>query len=118
MFCPQCGTKVTPGTQRFCRECGADVGRDADQGARGAAQRPVERARRASPFARCVLSKHVMEKDSTMKTLLMAGGLLLLLPLALALAAGTLVAGVALVAMVLKLAPLMALGLVLYWSAT
>jgi hypothetical protein len=63
-----------------------------------------------------------MEKDTTMKTLLMVGGLLLLLPLAIPLAVGTLMAGlvvsVALVAMVLKLAPVLALGLVLYWIVT
>jgi len=63
-----------------------------------------------------------MEKDNAMKTLLIVGGLLLLLPLAIPLAVGTLVAGlvagVALVAMVLKLAPVLALGLVLYWIVT
>jgi uncharacterized membrane protein YesL len=63
-----------------------------------------------------------MEKDTTMRTLLMVGGLLFLLPLAIPLAFGTLVAGlvagVALVAMMLKLAPVLALGLVLYWIVT
>src|SRR5947199_4016407 len=119
MFCPQCGTQVTPGQQRFCQECGAEVGRDPDQRGRQAAQRPAGHARRASGLPRCALSNHVMEKDTTMKTLLMVGGLLLLLPLAIPLAVGTLVAGlvagVALVAMVLKLAPVLVLGLVLYW---
>jgi uncharacterized membrane protein YvbJ len=42
MFCPQCGTNVSSG-QRFCRECGAEVGRDPDQGGRQAAQRPASR---------------------------------------------------------------------------
>jgi uncharacterized membrane protein len=63
-----------------------------------------------------------MEKDTTMRTLLMVGGLLLLLPLAIPLAVGTFVAslaaGVALVAVALKLAPVLALGLVLYWIVT
>jgi uncharacterized membrane protein YesL len=63
-----------------------------------------------------------MEKDTTMRTLLMAGGLLLLLPLAIPLAVGILLAGlvasVALAAMVLKLVPVLALGLVLYWIVT
>ena len=122
MFCPQCGTQVTPGQQRFCRECGAEVGRDPDQEVRQAAQRPADHAGMASALPRCALSNQVMEKDTTMKTLLMAGGLLLLLPLAIPLAVGTLVAGlvagVALVAMALKLAPVLALGLVLYWIVT
>ena len=121
MFCPQCGTKVSSG-QRFCRECGAEVGRDPDLEGRQAAQRPANNARSASALPRCVLSNQVMEKDTTMKTLLMVGGLLLLLPLALPLAVGTLVAGlaagVALVAMALKLAPVLALVLVLYWIVT
>jgi uncharacterized membrane protein YvbJ len=105
MFCPQCGTNVSSG-QRFCRECGAEVGRDPDRGVRQAAQRPADHARRVSALPRCALSNQVMEKDTTMKTLLMVAGLLLLLPLALPLAVGTLVAGlvagVALVVMVLK----------------
>jgi hypothetical protein len=122
MFCPQCGTQVTLGQQRFCRECGAEVGRDPDQGGRQDAQRPADHARRASALPRCALSNQVMEKDNAMKILLIVGGLLLLLPLAIPLAVGTLVAGlvagVALVAMVLKLAPVLALGLVLYWIVT
>ena len=121
MFCPQCGTNVSSG-QRFCRECGAEVGRDSDQEVRQAAQRPADHAGMASALPRCALSNQVMEKDTTMKTLLMVGGLLLLLPLALPLAVGTLVAGlaagVALVAMALKLAPVLALVLVLYWIVT
>jgi hypothetical protein len=122
MFCPQCGTNVSSGQQRFCRECGAEIGRDPDQGVRQAAQRPAGHAWRASAHPRCALSNQVIEKDTTMRTLLMVGGLLFLLPLAIPLAFGTLVAGlvagVALVAMVLKLAPVLALGLVLYWIVT
>ena len=121
MFCPQCGTNVSSG-QRFCRECGAEVGRDPDQEVRRAAQRPAGHARRASALPRCALSNQALEKDTTMRTLLLVGGLLLLLPLALPLAIGTLmagpIAGVALVAMVLKLAPVLALALVLYWIVT
>jgi uncharacterized membrane protein YvbJ len=122
MFCPQCGTKVPTGTQRFCRECGAEVGHDPGQGAQEAAQRPADHAQRASSRPRRVLSNHVMKKDQTMKTLLMVAGLLLLLPLAMHLLFGillaSLVAGVALIAIGLKLAPVLALGLVLYWIVT
>ena len=122
MFCPQCGTQVTPGQQRFCRECGAEVGRDPDQEVREATQRPAGDTRSAGALPRGALSNQVMEKDTTMRTLLMVAGLLLLLPLAMPLAVGTLVAGlvagVALVAMALKLAPVLALGLVLYWIVT
>jgi zinc-ribbon domain len=121
MFCPQCGTNVSSG-QRFCRECGAEVGPDPDQEVRQAAQSTADHVRRASALPRCALSNQAMEKDTTMRTLLMVGGLLLLLPLAIPLAVGTLVAGlvagVALVAMALKLAPVLALGLVLYWIVT
>jgi positive regulator of sigma E activity len=63
-----------------------------------------------------------MMKDHAMKTVLMVAGLVILLPLALHLVFGllltSLVAGVALVAMVIKLAPVLALGLVLYWIVT
>jgi hypothetical protein len=57
-----------------------------------------------------------------MKTLLLIGGLLLLLPLAIPLIFGALVAGVvtgvALIALAVKLAPVLALGVVLYWIVT
>ena len=119
MVCPQCGMQMTPGTRRFCRECGAEVGAGPDQGTGDAAQRPAAHAPDAAPLPRRVQSNQVMEMDTTMKTLLMVAGLLLLLPLAIPLLVGTLVAGlvagVALVAMVLKLAPVLVLGLVLYW---
>jgi hypothetical protein len=63
-----------------------------------------------------------MMKDPTMKTVLMVAGLVILLPLALHFVFGlllaSLVAGAALVAMVIKLAPVLALGLVLYWIVT
>ena len=57
-----------------------------------------------------------------MKTLLIVAGLVILVPLALHLFFGlllaSLVTGLALVAMVIKLAPVLALGLVLYWIVT
>jgi uncharacterized membrane protein YvbJ len=118
MFCPQCGTKKLRGTQRFCQECGAEVGQETGQGAREAA----DRAPRASSLPRRVLSNRMMKKDQTMKTLLMVAGLVILLPLAMHLLFGillaSLVAGVALIAIGLKLAPVLALGLVLYWIVT
>ena len=108
MFCPQCGARVPTGTQRFCKECGAEVGRNPGQG--------------ASSLPRRVLSNRVMKKDHAMKSLLIVAGLVLLVPLALHLFFGlllaSLVTGVALAAMVIKLAPVLALGLVLYWIVT
>ena len=76
MFCPQCGTQVTPGQQRFCQECGAEVGRDPDQRGRQAAQRPAGHARRASGLPRCALSNQVMERDTTMRTLLILASII------------------------------------------
>ena len=104
MFCPQCGARVPTGTERFCKECGAELG----QG--------------ATALPRRVLSNRLMKNDHAMKTLLIVAGLVLLVPLALHLFFGLLlasvVAGVALVAMAIKLAPALALGFVLYWIVT
>lgn len=129
MFCPQCGTKSLAGPQHFCRECGADMSAapgSSDQAAQGSARRPAGQAWGASSsrpsFGPPVLLAPVIVKDNTMKTLLLIGGLLLLLPLAIPLVFGTLVAGVvtgaALVALAVKLAPVLALGVVLYWIVT
>jgi uncharacterized membrane protein YvbJ len=108
MFCPQCGASVPTGAERFCKECGAELGRDPGQG--------------ATTLPRHVLSNRLMKKDHAMKTLLIVAGLVLLVPLALHLFFGlllaSLVASVALVAMAIKLAPVLALGLVLYWIVT
>ena len=118
MFCPQCGTKTTTGTQRFCRECGGEIG--ADPGQEG--QRAGSGSTTMPPRQRPSMLTHVIVKDNTMKTLLIAAGLLLLLPLAIPIVFGTLVAGVvagvALVAAAIKLAPVLALGIVLYWIVT
>lgn len=129
MFCPQCGTQVTNSKARFCRECGGEI--DAASGQRdrataGATQGSAGPASGASsnvpPFQRPCMLTHVMVKESWLKPLLMAAGLLVLLPLALALLFGALVAslfaGIALIHVVFKLAPLLLIGVVLYWFMT
>ena len=127
MFCPQCGTKTVTGSQRFCRECGAEISPAAgqDQTAQGAqatqgtAQGPFNQACGASYSTLRPCAVHVSVRDNPMKTLLMAGGLLLLLPLAIPLVFGLLIAGVAagvgLVALAIHLLPVLALAAVVYW---
>jgi hypothetical protein len=52
-----------------------------------------------------------------MRTFLIVAAVLLLAPLALHLAFGILFAGVALIITAIKLAPLLAIGLLIYWAA-
>lgn len=124
MFCPHCGAQASSGTARFCRECGGEIGaataqtstpRDsATNGAPGSANQSWGAPRH------CMTTTNVYMKGSMMKPLLIAAGLLLLLPLAIPLFFGAIVAsvfaGVALVGFALKLAPLLAVGILIYWA--
>lgn len=119
MFCPQCGTKTVTGNQRFCRECGAEIGAASSQANQTATGTDAPaRGSYSAPAQRPCMLTHVNVKDSALKTLLMAAGLLLLLPLVF----GTLLAGVvavvAVAALAIKLAPVVVLGLVAYWFIT
>lgn len=111
MYCPRCGTKTIMGQQGYCRECGAAI--DATAGTQG-----HDATHAMPPHAHPFVISHVIEKDNTMRTLLMAGGLLLLLPLAIPLVIGALVAsfvtGAALIAILFKAIPLLAVALVVY----
>ena len=118
MFCPQCGTKTTMGHQRFCRECGAEIGADPAPGGQQAADASATTPPRRRPF----MLPRVSEKDNAMKMLLLGAGLALLLPLAIPLVFGILLAslfaGVAVVATAIKLAPVVAVGIIVYWLVT
>jgi len=132
MFCPHCGTKMTTGQQRFCRECGGEIGAPAqasqeapEAGAPGMGQQQgghswnASSASSAMPPRQPFMLAHVTVKDNTMKTLLIVGALLLLLPLAIPLFFGALLAsvfaGFALIGLAFKLAPLIAVAIILYW---
>lgn len=118
MFCPHCGTRVTVSKARFCGECGGEMTAAAgpDGGARQTADRGAN-ASGASPHGPFTMT-HVVVKDNAMRTILIAAGLLLLLPLAIPLFFGALlasfVAGIALVGILFKAIPLLAIGLLIY----
>lgn len=126
MFCPQCGTKAKAGGSRFCHECGAELAATTEQRDAGAApgtSGPAWQGYRTSagtPFQHPLLTTtHVIVKDNTVKTVLIVAGLLLLLPLAIPIVFGTLLAGlfagVAVIGAAIKLAPVIAIALVVYW---
>ena len=132
MFCPHCGTKSTTSAQRFCRECGGEMNMTdgpaqesagpAGAQAQGSANGPGAAWGGASSTPRQpFMLAQVTVKDNTMKTLLLIGGLLLLLPLAIPLFFGALLAslfaGFALIGLAFKLAPLLAVALIIYWFA-
>jgi len=126
MFCPHCGTQANTGAPRFCHECGREIGAPAqsDHSARNDPQLPsgpsTGTSSGAPPSQRPFFTTtNVIVKDHTMKTLLIVGGLLLLLPLAIPLFFGTLlaglVAGAVLVGLAFKAAPLIAIAIAVYW---
>lgn len=119
MFCPQCGTKTTRAQQQFCRECGASIDGAAGSQQRGggtaAATPPLQRQR---PYS----ATHAVREGNALRTLLMVAGAVLLVPLALVVVFGllatSLVIGAALIATAIKLAPVVAIGLIIYWALT
>lgn len=113
MFCPKCGTKSAVPGARFCRECGADMG------AAMAGEQSNQEGWSAPPRPRPSLPMKGITQGGAMRTVLLVAGALLLIPLALHLIFGLVVAGVvvsvALIATAIKLAPLIAIGFLVYW---
>ena len=104
MYCPRCGTQAASSQARFCSECGGEItepaGRPSEQGARPAGQDtgagPSQRAWRDN------------SPDSPLRVVLMAAGLVVLVPL-------MLIAGLAVLGVAIHALPLIALCLVVYW---
>lgn len=143
MFCPRCGAQ-TPGNGAYCGECGAGVATAEVSDARtplrrateaearypgGVPSAPVAGATYVVPAYAPVVVVQAAPSPHPLRTLAIAGGLLLLSPALLvlvplglallaALALAGLVAGVALVGLAIKLAPVVLLGLVGYWLVT
>lgn len=126
MYCPQCGTKATTDNPRFCYECGAEIPALAasEQGETQGEQGAWSAAGSATmpPHRQVHAAIPVVVKDSGLKTVLMVIGGLALLPIALVVLVGavlaSLVAGAAVIAVLFKLAPLIAIGFLVYWFAT
>ncbi len=125
MFCPRCGTKAMTGATGFCYECGldlGDVGRPREQGAEEETRERGDWRAGASapPFARpgMALPRAIVGNGAS-RSLLSAVGLLTLLLLALPILAVVVLAGlfatVAFVGALVKLAPALLIGLLLYW---
>ncbi len=125
MYCPRCGTQ-TSGGARFCHECGAETSGHEQQAANTAG--PAAQGRGVSPGAPpfqgpFMTTTHVVVKHhSSARPWLIAIGLLLLLPLAVPLIFGTLLAGlfagVAVVGIAVHAAPLIAVALLIYLVMT
>ena len=123
MFCPYCGTKTTTNDAHFCYECGSDIKapnmertHDAGAGDEPREQRDQQRAAAGSVGA---MMQRSISGNHTARTLLSVVGLLTVLLLAIPLLAGValigLFTGVALLGTLLKLAPAILIGLLLYW---
>ena len=113
MFCPKCGTRAVAGDQRFCRECGAEL-----------SAQPAAESRQGPGASFAIPPRPYtyirgMAKGSPLKTLLIIAGVVLLVPLALHLLFGIVVAGlvlsVALIGLAFKLLPILAVAALVYW---
>ncbi len=123
MFCQQCGTRVTTSTQRFCQECGGIIapaqGPSSDQqGGNGAPRLQLSTQVWHVTPSLPPMTTRVIVHNTALRTLLMAIGLCLLLPLAIPLFFGSLIAGFALLGLFIHLAPLFAMAIVVYWFLT
>jgi len=122
MFCPYCGTKTTTNDAHFCYECGSDI-KDPNLGhAHDTTEdepREQQGQRRAAAGSVSAMMQRGIPSNHTARTLLSVVGLLAVLLLAIPLLVGValigLFTGVALLSVLLKLAPAILIGLVLYW---
>lgn len=119
MYCPHCGTKTT-GEQRFCGACGGEISATAPPHDHDAAPR-LAGGLWSAPFSAApplgypYIVTHVIVRERRPWRLLL---LLLLSPLlAIALLTG-LALSVVLVGAAIKVAPLIAIGLLVWWLLT
>ncbi len=118
MYCPRCGTQAASSQSRFCYECGSEIDVPAGQhGASGPRQTGQDQNAGSSQRAwrGSIPTMNVTVKDNALKTVLMAAGLLLLLPVIFGALALTFAAGVALIALAFKALPFIALCVIVYW---
>jgi len=120
MFCPYCGTKTTTNDAHFCYECGSDIKTPNGEGAHDTRDEPREQRdqQRVTGSVGAMMQRSI-PGNHIARTLLSVVGLLAVLLLAIPLLAGValigLFTGVALLGVLLKLAPAILIGLVLYW---
>ncbi len=120
MFCPYCGTKTTTNDAHFCYECGSDIKAPNMERTHDTGDEPREHRdqQRAAGSVGAMMQRSVTG-NHTARTLLSVVGFLTVLLLAIPLLAGValigLFTGVALIGALLKLAPVILIGLVLYW---
>jgi len=121
MFCPYCGTKTTTNDAHFCYECGSDIKAPNPERTHDTEDEPRERRdqQRAAAGSVGAMMQRGIPSNHTARTLLSVVGLLAVLLLAIPLLVGValigLFTGVALLGVLLKLAPAILIGLVLYW---
>jgi hypothetical protein len=118
MYCPKCGTQAASSQSRFCYECGSEIDVPTGQQSASSSQQPGQDQGAGSSQRTWRGSIPVMQvsvKDNTLKTVLIAAGLVLLLPVILGAAALTFVAGIALLALAFKALPFIALCVIVYW---
>jgi hypothetical protein len=118
MYCPRCGTQVASSQSRFCYECGSEIVVPAGQHGEFGAQQPGQDQQTGSSqraWRGNIPVMNVTVKDSALKAVLMAAGLLLLLPVIFGALVLTFVAGIALIGLAFKALPFIALCVIVYW---
>jgi hypothetical protein len=111
MYCPHCGTKAASNQVRFCYECGAEIavpaGRQSEPGSQQTGQETTGPAQQiwcgTSP------GRGPAGPSTALRTVLMAAGLVVLVPV-------ILIAGLALLGLAVHALPVIALGLLVYWA--
>ena len=118
MFCQHCGTRVAGTQQRFCQECGREVGAPVGDQA-GAPQGFAGRTWSMPPIQPLrVYAPRVLVRYGVARPLLMLVAALILLPFALALLSVPIILGVVLLHAVFHLLPMLFIGAGIYWFMT
>lgn len=119
MFCPYCGTRLSSTAQRFCHSCGRATGQHHGQTPPASGAGPAQA--QTLPMARGPVTQRLSGPGRTtagslaVKALLVVVGILMFVPFVISLMFGALFAGIALVAALVHIAPVVALILLVYW---